>query len=264
MGILSLGLQYMDDQARGSLLSKSCFHHGRELLETDHLKAHVASELRSHTIQACLMLEMHAIMSTSGSETTYGLRLHIRCVEVSDVEMKHRVCADKQLARAGGLAEPLPSVSTASDLESLWRQFIRIEAHKRTFFALYQFDVMWYHILSIPRIISHLEIKLELPCARAMWAAETSSEWAHRSLTSSRPMDQAPTRYIQAVRTFMSPTPPTCTAKYDAHGSLLIILFLLSSVREQSGWSTMTGRVSFERFEVSTRTPLSTSRSSLS
>jgi hypothetical protein len=48
----------------------------------------------------------------------------------------------------------------------------------------------------------------------------------------------------------MSPNPSTCSPKYDAHGGLLIILFMLSSVREQSGWSTMTGRVSFERFEV--------------
>jgi hypothetical protein len=51
----------------------------------------------------------------------------------------------------------------------------------------------------------------------------------------------------------MSPNPSTCSPKYDAHGGLLIILFMLSSVREQSGWSTMTGRISFERFEVSLR-----------
>jgi len=63
--------------------------------------------------------------------------------------------------------------------------------------------------------------------------------------------DQGPSRYIQAVRTCMSPNHSTCSPKYDAHGGLLIILFMLSSVREQSGWSTMTGRVSFERFEVS-------------
>jgi hypothetical protein len=64
--------------------------------------------------------------------------------------------------------------------------------------------------------------------------------------------DQGPSRYIQAVRTCMSPNHSSCSPKYDAHGGLLIILFMLSSVREQSGWSTMTGRVSFERFEVST------------
>jgi hypothetical protein len=109
---------------------------------------------------------------------------------------------------------------------------------------------MWYHILSIPRTISHLEIKLELPCPQDTWTASTSSEWAHRSLTMGKSTDQGPSRYIQAVRTCMSPNHSSCSPKYDAHGGLLIILFMLSSVREQSGWSTMTGRVSFERFEV--------------
>jgi len=161
------------------------------------------------------------------------------------------------LARIGGLAEPLPAASNASDLDTLWRQFVRVESHKRTFFALYQFDVMWYHILSIPRTISHLEIKLELPCPQDTWTASTSSDWAHRSLTMGKSTDQGPSRYIQAVRTCMSPNPSSCSPKYDAHGGLLIILFMLSSVREQSGWSTMTGRVSFERFEVSMLTILS-------
>lgn len=110
---------------------------------------------------------------------------------------------------------------------------------------------MWYHILSIPRTISHLEIKLELPCPQDTWTASTSSDWAHRSLTMGKSTDQGPSRYIQAVRTCMSPNPSSCSPKYDAHGGLLIILFMLSSVREQSGWSTMTGRVSFERFEES-------------
>lgn len=49
----------------------------------------------------------------------------------------------------------------------------------------------------------------------------------------------------------MNPNSQQCSSNFDAYGSLLIILFLMSSVREQSGWSTMTGRVSFERFEVS-------------
>jgi hypothetical protein len=118
---------------------------------------------------------------------------------------------------------------------------------------------MWYHILSIPRTISHLEIKLELPCPQDTWTASTSSDWAHRSLTMGKSTDQGPSRYIQAVRTCMSPNHSSCSPKYDAHGGLLIILFMLSSVREQSGWSTMTGRVSFERFEVGNLTTISSS-----
>lgn len=149
------------------------------------------------------------------------------------------------------MAEPLPDLSAASDLESLWRQYVRVESHKRTFFALYQLDVMWYHILSIPRTISHLEIKLELPCSQKIWDATTPSDWAHRSLMMEKSSPPQASKYVQAVRTCLGPKPQQCISRYDAYGSLLIILFMLSSVREQSGWSTMTGRVSFERFEVS-------------
>lgn len=82
MGMLSLGLQYMEDQLSGAELSRSCFHRGRRLLETDHLKDRIAGGLELHAIQACLLLGMHAIMSTCGSETAYGLRMHSRAVEV--------------------------------------------------------------------------------------------------------------------------------------------------------------------------------------
>jgi hypothetical protein len=82
MGILSLGLLYMEDDEQGSRLAKSCFHRGRELLETDHLQYKIASGLELHAIQACLLLEMHAIMSTCGFETAYGLRIHTRSIEV--------------------------------------------------------------------------------------------------------------------------------------------------------------------------------------
>jgi hypothetical protein len=82
MGILSLGLLYMDDEDQGSRLAKACFHRGRELLETDHLQNRIASGLELHAIQACLLLEMHAVMSTCGVETAYGLRIHTRAIEV--------------------------------------------------------------------------------------------------------------------------------------------------------------------------------------
>lgn len=82
MGVLSLGLLYMEDEEHGSRLAKACFHRGRELLETDHLQNKIASGLELHAIQACLLLEMHAVMSTCGSETAYGLRIHTRAIEV--------------------------------------------------------------------------------------------------------------------------------------------------------------------------------------
>ena len=82
MGVLSLGLLYMEDEEHGSRLAKACFHRGRELLETDHLQNKIASGLELHAIQACLLLEMHAVMSTCGFETAYGLRIHTRAIEV--------------------------------------------------------------------------------------------------------------------------------------------------------------------------------------
>jgi len=82
MGLLSLGLLYMEDEEHGSRLAKACFHRGRELLETDHLQNKIASGLELHAIQACLLLEMHAVMSTCGFETAYGLRIHTRAIEV--------------------------------------------------------------------------------------------------------------------------------------------------------------------------------------
>jgi len=82
MGILSLGLLYMEDEGTGSRLAKACFHRGREMLETDHLQNKIASGLELHAIQACLLLEMHAVMSTCGAETAYGLRIHTRAIEV--------------------------------------------------------------------------------------------------------------------------------------------------------------------------------------
>jgi hypothetical protein len=95
MGILSLGLLYMDDEDQGSRLAKACFHRGRELLETDHLQNRIASGLELHAIQACLLLEMHAVMSTCGVETAYGLRIHTRAIEVCQAFLRRcrtKVC----------------------------------------------------------------------------------------------------------------------------------------------------------------------------
>jgi len=94
MGLLSLGLLYMEDEEHGSRLAKACFHRGRELLETDHLQNKIASGLELHAIQACLLLEMHAVMSTCGFETAYGLRIHTRAIEVRESVTGELVDAD--------------------------------------------------------------------------------------------------------------------------------------------------------------------------
>ena len=95
--------------------------------------------------------------------------------------------------------------------------------------------------------MSHLEIKHELPCSEELWSASSVSTWAHRSL-----LDKARStpKYINAVRSYLTPSSSLDRIGLDPYGNLLVTLFLLSSVREISGWSTMTGRVCYERFEA--------------
>lgn len=58
--------------------------------------------------------------------------------------------------------------------------FIKSESHKRTLFAVHQIDALLYQFLSIPRSLSHLEIKHELPCPDGCWAAPSAAEWAYQ------------------------------------------------------------------------------------
>lgn len=106
----------------------------------------------------------------------------------------------------------------------------------------------------MPRLLSHLEIKHDLPCPEACWTSSSAAEWAHRQLITNQ---SVPTiRYSEAVRHFLSPNPDAeSLPQFDPYGAINITPFLLSSVREVSGWSTMTGRLSLERFEVSTCCP---------
>ena len=119
---------------------------------------------------------------------------------------------------------------------------------------MYQLDATWYHLLSIPRAISHLEIKHDLPCPENVWNAESASAWAHRNLVNANAADRGKdpsNRFIQVVRGWMAPT-PTAGPLNSSYSALLLVLYMHSGVREVSGWSTMTGRICFERFEVGT------------
>ncbi|CAN8099597.1 unnamed protein product [Discula destructiva] len=154
------------------------------------------------------------------------------------------------LARSSGLTQPEISPSAdAEDLDSLWRAFVRAESQKRTIFAVHQIDALWYQILSVPRSLSHLEIKHELPCPEDRWTASSAAEWAHRQLLKGHA--NPPLQYADAVRRFLSSDaaidsiPP-----FDLYGATNIAQFLLSSAREVSGWSAMTGRLSLERLET--------------
>lgn len=156
------------------------------------------------------------------------------------------------LARASGLMQPLPVEPVATqDLESLWRQFVKNETHKRTLFAVHQIDALWYQLLSIPRSISHLEIKHDLPCPEDYWTATSSAEWAHRKLVTGGTAG-SPVSYAEAVRRFLSSSETEADVvlpPFDAYGAINIAQFLISSAREISGWSTITGVLSLERLQ---------------
>lgn len=145
--------------------------------------------------------------------------------------------------------EPLPKEPRPSNLDILWRQFVREETHKRTAYAIYQLDALWYQIFSRPRLMSHLEIKHSLPCTSERWDALSSADWAHASLIS----PEQGTRYIDAIRNALQPVASSDLERFGQYGILLVTLFIMSSVREVSGWATMTGKLCTDRFEASSR-----------
>lgn len=148
------------------------------------------------------------------------------------------------------MTQPGPSTTAATeDLDSLWRAFVTAESQKRTLFAVHQIDALWYQILSIPRSLSHLEIKHELPCPEDRWAASSAAAWAHRQLLTGHATP--PLQYADAVRRFLSSDAAVDSLPpFDSYGAINITQFLLSSAREVSGWSAMTGRLSLERLET--------------
>lgn len=240
LGMLCLGYQYGEDPdcgeqaGSGVSLSIQCFHQARALLASDDDDEKPDAIQSAVTVQACLLLQVFTMMYLCGSASAYGLKTHSKIVA---------------LARAGGLMQPVTvEASATTDLDSLWRHFIQSEAHKRTCFAIHQIDALWYQLLSVPRSLSHLEIKHELPCPEDHWTAATSGEWAHRQLL----LRQAgPTvQYPEVVRRFLSSNVDLCTLPpFDPYGTINITQFLISSAREISGWSTITGILSIERVE---------------
>ncbi|KAF2625128.1 hypothetical protein BU25DRAFT_397679 [Macroventuria anomochaeta] len=240
LGMLSLGYQYGEDPdygeqaGSGGSLSMQCFHQARALLASDNDDQHLDTVRSTTTVQACLLLQVFTMMYLCGSASAYGLKTHFKIIA---------------LARAGGLMQPVTAEATAAtDLDSLWHQFIQSEAHKRTCFAVHQIDALWYQVLSVPRSLSHLEIKHELPCPEDHWTAATSGEWAHRQLL----LRQAGStvQYPEVVRRFLSSNTDLCTLPpFDPYGTINITQFLISSAREISGWSTITGILSIERVE---------------
>lgn len=242
LGMLCLGYQYGDDPECGDQassgvgLSTRCFHRARSLISFSPDEG-TADGLTNNVlvVQSHLLLQICAMMYLCGNDSAYGLKIHSNMIS---------------LVRTGGLMAPATTASTMTeDLESLWREFIKAESHKRTAFAVHQIDALWYQFLSIPRSISHLEIKHELPSPEDYWTSSSSVEWAYRQLVSrhSGPSVQ----YTDAVRRFLSPDADlTSIPPFDPYGAINITQFLVSSAREISGWSAMTGMLSMDRFSA--------------
>ncbi|KAL6898450.1 fungal-specific transcription factor domain-containing protein [Trichoderma evansii] len=241
LAMLSLGYQYGEDPDRndqtgsGASLSARCFHQARVLITTEEESLDDDTTQNIPVVQTYLLLQICAMMYLCGSDSTYSLRMHSKMIS---------------LVRAGGLMQPKAmQSSTTGNLESLWREFIKAESHKRTLFAVHQIDALWYQFLSIPRSISHLEFKHELPCTEDNWAASTSAEWAHRQLVM-RHHSGPSVLYTDAVRLFLSPEADLdVIPAFDPYGAINIAQFLISSAREVSGWSTMTGKLTMERIK---------------
>lgn len=239
LSMLSLAYHYGEDPDAGGQLGSGlnlavhCFHRARVLTISSEESLDTLSEVAS-TVQAYLLLQICAMMYLCGKDSSYALKMHSRMVSA---------------ARSGGLMQPHhghPQSIMSDDLNALWIDFIASESYKRTVFAIHQLDALWYQLLSVPRLLSHLEIKHDLPCPVHSWSAESSAAWAHRQLTTQQ-SQLLP--YAEAVRAFLAPEPDLSLALFDPYGAVNITQFLISSAREISGWSTMTGRLSMERFD---------------
>ncbi|EXJ85320.1 hypothetical protein A1O1_05684 [Capronia coronata CBS 617.96] len=239
LSMLSLAYQHGEDPDSGDAtnsgvsLSVRCFHRARVLVDSREEK--VDDWTRGLTMtRAYLLLQLCAMLYLCGENSAYGLRMHSKMIF---------------LARSERLMQPLPPKSGATeDLESLWREFVKVESYKRTLFAMHQIDALWYQLLSIPRSLSHLEFKHELPCPDNCWTATSAAQWAHRCLLNGQ--SGPPVQYGDAVRRFLSDDLDIdCLPAFDPYGAVNIAQFLISSAREITGWSTMTGRLCIERFE---------------
>ncbi|KAH8655298.1 fungal-specific transcription factor domain-containing protein [Xylariales sp. PMI_506] len=240
LSILCLGYQYGEDPdcgnqpGSGASLSLHCFEHARGLIAHDDESSDDVAHNVS-MVQTYLFLQIYAMMYACGKKSAQGLKTHSKMVS---------------LARAAGLVQPIIAESgSTQDLDSLWHEFIVAESYKRTLFAVHQIDTLWYQFLSIPRLVSHLEIKHELPCPEDYWNAPSAAVWAHRQLAARN--SGLAVQYPDAIRQVTTSTGDLGSiAAFDPYGAINITHFIMSSAQEISGWSTMTGMLSMERLEL--------------
>lgn len=244
LSILALAYQYGDDPsctvsdggASGPHLSLRCFTQARLLVSRKKDSAEHTPLDQLALVQTHLLLELYAMLYQGGKDSAYGLQAHSKMISY---------------IRSSGLMLSDEEPAATPDLDSLWRQFISAESRKRTVFVAHQLDSLWYQFLSIPRLFSHLEIKHQLPCPGELWNAPSSSAWAHQQLAAA-PGSGSLLQYSEAIRLFLSVDGDADTGampSFDSFGAINITQFLISSAREVSGWSTMTGRLSMERLD---------------
>lgn len=146
--MVCIGMQYSDSREKGKVTAGNCFRRARRLLESSNgdrdgetattttTTASSSSQDNLAVVQAYLLLQAYAILYSCGPDTAHGLRMRQRAVEVSPGQtttvVKARHADPPQLARKGGLMDPLPTKpQVTTDLDALWREFVRSESHKR-------------------------------------------------------------------------------------------------------------------------------------
>ncbi|THY20663.1 hypothetical protein D6D01_06645, partial [Aureobasidium pullulans] len=249
MGMLSVGLQFNTEDEVYPDIAVQTFKRGIELLSQSEVSEEPLFARNIHTVQAYLLLELYAAMYSGGQDTTIGLQMHHKSVETlrSDGASHRSVKCDRGPRRSLETIHSLRKPQEVVAFNGLINES-RLTRLCRTFYAVNQLDIYWYDTLSQPRLLSHLEIKHDLPCSEQIWKCASSTQWAHQALT--RQDSRSPTKYVTTIQECLSSNTSYDVSILEPYGALIIILFLLSSARELSGWTTMTGRLCFERFDA--------------
>ncbi|PPJ52199.1 hypothetical protein CBER1_10367 [Cercospora berteroae] len=237
LAMLSIGLQYSDRSA--AVVDTATHYYERAVALVDSIDDAEVSSAKDALLlaQSLFLLEICAVLYLCGRHSATGFRLHTRLITLA---RSHRLLQ----------ASPRQGETMAGDLEAVWQHFVFTESCKRTILAVHQMDALWYHLLSVPRLLSHLEIKHDLPCPASDWEAPSSAQWAYCRLTRHSPSSTCPT-YADAVRQILASDCPAehILAASDPFGLTSFAHFALSSIREVSGWSSITGCVSMDRVE---------------
>lgn len=83
MGMLSVGLQFESEQEMNPSTAVQAFERGTRLLTQAGKSDEILFARNIHTVQAYLLLELYATMNSGVRDTTLGLQMHHKSVEVS-------------------------------------------------------------------------------------------------------------------------------------------------------------------------------------